>query len=147
MSKSLFSVVVQVPGQSQVSSNVLAEDANSKTALQNAIDAAITQAGSGAQFVNAVEVGGKPVDVTVAAAVSPVTDLMPKSLYSIQFRAGSGANGANVSPLLVLANTQNQGGTIVAAQDLAITAALNAVTSGTPNAAIFMGSVDQDATE
>ncbi len=145
MAKSLFNVVMQ----NGTARNVLAQTgANGVTALQAAINAAVSAEGNGAIVQNAVQLQGKPIDFAINAAVSPATDGAPKAVFSVQLQMGTGPNGpngTNVNPVLVLSNPQTTNGTTTDAATLAIQQAAT-TTGATPNAVVFVGQVDIDAT-
>ena len=132
MAKSVFSVTTKKENENAVTVSISASPGNGKSALQNAISAALVNNES---FLSANEVGNRSVDLEVESQ-SPTG---AKCLYTIQFRAGSGTNGTTPSPLLILASPE----LALTAQDAAINAA--AATGGVPNSAIYMCSVDVEA--
>lgn len=141
MAKSLFNVVLQ----NGTYYNVLAQpDTSGKSALQAAIEKAQSIAPE-VGLQNAIELQGRPIDYAIDAAVAPVTDGAPKTVYQVQFRAGSGNGGVNVAPVMVLSNPQTNGGVVTSAADLAIAKAA-AMGGATPNSAACVGNVDLDAT-
>ncbi len=151
MAKSLFAVQVIPPGSSVVNPpvNVLAQPVTGPpavTALQGAIDAAVTAAGTGSTFVGAVELGQRPADYTITAAVSPATDGTPKAMYQVSYRPGSGTGGSSPAPVLVLSWPQTSSGVTTAASDLAIACASANGGGAVPNQANLLGTVGIDAT-
>lgn len=148
MAKSFFSVQVLSAGaQAPAGINILAQDAAGQTALQTAQATAVAAAGKGAQLRNAMELGGGPIAVTIAPAMAPATDGAPKSVFTVQFRAGSGPNGTNLPALIVQSNPQTNGGVTTSAADLAVPAAVAAAPAGAAPIGIqWVGDVDIDAT-
>ena len=104
MATSLINVQTQ---GSQRGVNVLAQDTSTGTALENAIAAGV--AALGGTFQAAAELGGGPIGLIIPSAVPPATDGTPKALYRVDFRPGSGPNGANPASLFVLAWPQTSG--------------------------------------
>jgi hypothetical protein len=147
MAKSIF-IVQTINGGVAVVKNVLAQPSVSPTttALQNAIDAAVSAAGAGAELVSASELQGKPADLTITAAVSPDTDGTPKALYLVSYRAGSGSGGTTPAPSLVLSNPQTISSVPKSPGDQAIACAATASSPAVPNQASLVGKVDIDAT-
>ncbi len=143
MSRSLFAVTTR-SGNITSTVNVLAADSSTVAALQTAIAATVSEAGAGAEFRNAYEVGGKSIDLVIAAAVSPATDGAPKALYQVAFRSGSGTDGSTPAPLLVQAWPQTNAAVSTSAEDLAIEAAATA--GGIPNNITRLADVDIDTT-
>lgn len=126
MAKSLFTVYL-MSGGVPASKNVLAGPGSTESALQVAVDAALA-AVAGAALQSAVQQGGRPIDLTVAAAASPATDGTPKSVWSVQTATG---------PLLVESWPQTSSGVTESAVDRALQAV-----SSTPTAISFVGNVD-----
>ena len=119
--------------------NILAQDANGRTAMENSIAAAT------GDLMSASEVGGKPVDVVIPAAVAPATDGTPKAVFRVEFRVGSGPNGTTPTSLVVLAWPQTNGTVTAAAAILAAQAA--ATTAGAVVSQVsLLAQVDVDAT-
>ena len=145
MAKSLFRTLVTLSGVA-ITKNVLAQP-GSGTAMQAAIDAALAAAGTGAAFQSASELGGKPADYQIAVAVSPTTDVMPRSLIQVSFRNASGSGGTTPAPLLIISNAQTTSGVTTTASDLAIALANSNGGGAVPNQANQMGCVDIDTTE
>lgn len=143
MAKSLFSVSLQLNGMAQASQVVLAQPGTTTSALQQAVDAAVAAAGAGAILQSAVLIGGRPIDLSIAAAVSPATDGTPQSAYLVQFQSGTGPSNG----LLVLSNPQTTAGVTTSAFDLAVQAAItSAGSSAIPSGISLMGMVAIDAT-
>jgi hypothetical protein len=141
--RSLFAITYSIPNSAPWRRNVSAGPAGG-TALQAAIDAAAAAAPGGATFQSAQDIGGRPADYAITAAVSPATDGTPQGLYTVSFQNGSGAGGTTPAPALVWANPQTGSGVTTRAEDLAIVcAATNA--SATPNACALVGTVDISA--
>ena len=112
--------------------NVLSQDDNVNTALENAIAAV-------GAFQSVAQIGNRPVDIMISPATPPFTDQAPKALYTVGYQQ-AGAFGGNV---LVLAWPQTNGTVINPAGLLAAQAA---GVNGTPNAATLLATVDTDAT-
>lgn len=145
MSKSLFSITVLPANGAAVNKNVLAQDAGGKSAIQSAIDAAITQLDGALQ--TAMQLDGASIDYTIPAAISPATNGTPKSVYRVQFQAGSGPNSSTPAAMRILAWPQTSGGVMSSAPDLAIQTALAYAPVGAiANGVVLVGAVDIDAT-
>ncbi len=112
--------------------NVLAQDDNVNTALENAIAAV-------GAFQGVTQVGNRPVDIVISPAVPPFADQTPKALYAVGFQQ-AGAFSGNV---LVLAWPQANGTTTTPA---GLLAAQSATANGTPNQASLLATVDMDVT-
>jgi hypothetical protein len=118
--------------------NILAQDAGGKTAIENAIAAA------GPDFLSASEVGGKPVDIVIPAAAAPATDGAPKAVFRVDFRVGTGPNGTTPAALMVLAWPQIAGSVTTPAAVLASQAAATAAAAAV-GMVYQLAQVDQDA--
>ncbi len=140
MATSLINVQTQ---GSQRGVNVLAQDTSTGTALENAIAAGVTALGG--TFQAAAELGGGPIGLVIPSAVPPATDGTPKALYRVDFRPGSGPNGANPASLFVLAWPQTTGSTTTPAPTLAAQAAASAA-SAVPSQVVLLAQVDVDTT-
>jgi hypothetical protein len=132
---SLFSTFTRNSAGQMVTANVLAQPASGKAALSVALDAAVAAAGDGAEAQSATLLGA--VDLTIAAAVTPATDLSPKALYSVTIQGSGGTMGVS----RVLSNPQASEGEVTPAIDLAIAAAVAAASGATPSSVSLIGVV------
>jgi hypothetical protein len=126
MSKSLFNVTT-INGSTATQKNIIAGPTDTESALQVAVDAAVSAAGAGSSLQNAFQQGNAPIGVTTATAVSPATDGTPKSVWSLQTPSG---------PVLVLSWPQTNAGVTVSAADRALQAVSGATVIS------FSGNVD-----
>ncbi len=142
MSRSLFSVTMIQTGQPAVSKNVTASDADGASALEVAVSAALNAAPSGAAFLSAREANGRPIDVIAPPAVSPMMDVMPQIVYSVEFRQGSGPDGSTPTPLQVEACAQTDTANVIVPADKVAIKLANATAKAVSNYIGVIGVVD-----